>query len=144
MIKADATPTKIVPAASSKDPKSGKLIYDRVADRAQGEKLVSREEQPIEMKDKPAGVVMPRGQSGMQPALGSGVIATEPKKVHTIAIRPDGTAMAEPAPMSAAAPAPAPTQIHSAPQARAPAAEPAPRPAAGARRAAAASCGGIE
>ena len=55
VIKADATPTKIVPAASSKDPKSGKLIYDRVADRAQGEKLVSREEQPIEMKDKPAG-----------------------------------------------------------------------------------------
>ena len=42
VIKAETAPTKIVPAANSKDPKSGKLIYDRVAERGQDEKLVSR------------------------------------------------------------------------------------------------------
>jgi SPOR domain len=138
VIKADATPTKIVPAASSKDPKSGKLIYDRVVDRAQDEKLVSREEQPLAIKDKPAGVIMPRGQNGIQPALGSGVITTEPKKVHTIAIRPDGTAMADAAsaahaaPAAPAAAAAAPPAIAAAVHAQAPAlaAEPAPRQAA--------------
>jgi hypothetical protein len=107
VIKADATPTKIVPAARSKDPKSGKLIYDRVADRAQDEKLVSREERPIEMQNKPAGVVNGAPSGSIQSALGSGVIATEPKKVHTIAIHPDGTVMADAAPATVAAPAPA-------------------------------------
>jgi hypothetical protein len=92
VITADTTPSKIVPAAKSKDPQSGKLITDRVNDRAQSEKLVSREEQPVDMKDKPAGVIFPRGQDGaqtgaVQPALGSGVVAGgEPKRVRTIAI----------------------------------------------------------
>lgn len=93
VIKAETAPTKIVPAANSKDPKSGKLIYDRVAERGQDEKLVSREERPVDRptpQDQPAGSI--------QPPTGSGVIATEPKKVHTIAIRPDGTTMAEAAP----------------------------------------------
>ena len=44
VIKADTSPTKIVPATAGKDPKSGKLIYDRVAERGQDEKLVSRED----------------------------------------------------------------------------------------------------
>jgi SPOR domain len=137
VIKADATPTKIVPAASSKDPKSGKLIYDRVADRTQDEKLVSREEQPIDM---------PRGQNGapagsIQAALGSGVIATEPKKVHTIAIRPDGSTMADAASAVHEAPARETPAVHAAPalavtapaaHARAAAAEPPPRRAAAA------------
>jgi SPOR domain len=127
VIKADAAPTKIVPAARSKDPKSGKLIYDRVADRAQDEKLVSREERPIEMKNKSAGVVNAPGGS-IQSALGNGVIATEPKKVHTIAIRPDGTVMANATPAVVAAPAssrPAAPQAPARPAAAAPA--PAPR-----------------
>ena len=51
VIKADTAPSKIVPASASKTP--NKLITDRVADHAQGEKLVSREEKPVEMKDKP-------------------------------------------------------------------------------------------
>ena len=48
VIKADTAPSKIVPAAASKTP--NKLIYDRVADHAQDEKLVSREEKPVEIK----------------------------------------------------------------------------------------------
>ncbi len=94
VIKADATPAKIVPAVKSKDPQSSKLIYDRVNERGQAEKIVSREEQPVEIKDKPAGVLA-GGQNGSQaPVLGNGVIGAEPKKIHTIAIRPDQLATA--------------------------------------------------
>lgn len=108
VITADTTPSKIVPAAKSKDPQSGKLITDRVNDRAQSEKLVSREEQPVDMKDKPAGVIFPRGQDGaqtgaVQPALGSGVVAGEPKRVRTIAIHPDQPATADAMPVSGTA-----------------------------------------
>jgi hypothetical protein len=132
VIKADSSPTKIVPAASSKDPKSGKLIYDRVAERGQDEKLVSREEQPV---DRPTGAAKQQDQTAgsIQPPMGSGVVATEPKKVHTIAIRPDGTAIADAAPTPAVAnvpqPAPVAAPALAAPAPRAPAAEPAPRQA---------------
>ncbi|MEJ2375867.1 MAG: SPOR domain-containing protein [Pseudolabrys sp.] len=106
VIKADSKPAKIVPAKKTKDAKNGKLIYDRVAEHGQDEKLVSREEQPVSMNGKPAGVVLPHDQNGMpsgsiQPGLGSGVIGVQPKKVHTIAIRPDGTVMADAAPKGA-------------------------------------------
>ena len=50
VIKADTTPSKIVPAATSKDPQANKLITDRLGNRGEGEKLVSREEQPIDLK----------------------------------------------------------------------------------------------
>ena len=106
VIKAETSPTKIVPAASSKDPKSGKLIYDRVAERGQDEKLVSREEQPIgavKQLDQTAGSI--------QPPTGNSVVATEPKKVHTIAIRPDGTAIADAAPTPAVANVPQPAPV---------------------------------
>jgi hypothetical protein len=110
VIKADTAPSKIVPATTGKDTQSSKLITDRVNERGQGEKLVSREEQPL---DRPTAVAL--SQSGPQAALGSGVVAGEPKKVRTIAIHPDQpVADAAPSSMSAlaaparAAPAPAP------------------------------------
>ena len=53
LIKADATPNKVVPAAQSSE--GGKQIYDRLGDRGQGEKVVSREEQPLDIKDRAAG-----------------------------------------------------------------------------------------
>ena len=55
VIKADAGPTKVVPASAGKDAQSSKLTTERVNERGQSEKLVSREEQPI---DKPATVVL--------------------------------------------------------------------------------------
>jgi len=117
VIKADAGPTKVVPAAAGKDAQSSKLITERVNERGQSEKLVSREEQPI---DKPATVVL--SQAVQQSALGSGVVGSEPKKVRTIAIRPDQ--QAEAMPQGAAAVAAAPP-IRSAAQApRAPATRP--------------------
>jgi hypothetical protein len=122
VIKADAAPSKVVPATNSKDPKSGKLIYDRVADRAQDEKIVPREEQPVDLNSRAGGANGPQGQAGaptasIQSAMGSGVVATEPKKVHTIAIRPDGTTIADATP--AAAPAPAVPAASVAPAAQA-------------------------
>ena len=103
VIKADAGPSKIVPATAGKDAQSSKLITDRVNERGQSEKLVSREEQPI---DKPATVVL--SQAVPQSALGSGVVGSEPKKVRTIAIRPDQSVGADTmsqgaAPLAAAA-----------------------------------------
>jgi SPOR domain len=129
VIKADATPSKIVPAASHKDAKTGKLIYDRVNNGAQNEKLVSREEQPIDIKDKPIDGVLPQTQQNVAPtgsmqpeALGSGVVGVEPKKVQTIAIHPDQMAAAAPPAAAApqeAAPAPEPAKPSPPPQAKA-------------------------
>jgi hypothetical protein len=117
VIKADTAPSKIVPATTGKDTQSNKLITDRVNERGQSEKLVSREEQPM---DRPTAVAL--SQSGPQMALGSGVVGSEPKKVRTIAIHPDQpVADAAPSSMSAAT---APAKPAPAPRAAAP-----PRPA---------------
>jgi len=115
VIKADTSPNKVVPATTGKDAQSGKLITDRIADRAQGEKLVSREEQPI---DRAAAAVLT--PSAPQSALGSGVISNEPKKIRTIAIHPDQPVAAEAQP-----PAPPLSAARTAPS---PAARPAPPP----------------
>jgi hypothetical protein len=121
VIKADAGPSKVVPATNSKDAQSSKLITERVNERGQSEKLVSREEQPI---DKPTTVVL--SQVAPQSAVGSGVVGSEPKKVRTIAIRPDQPVDAQAA---ASLAAPAATRAPQAPAAPAkPAAAPA-RPA---------------
>lgn len=118
VIKADTAPSKIVPA-QSKDAKSGKLIYDRVASGPQDEKLVSREEQPIDIaKDRPVSAVYPPGNGGpsngtIEPTvMGNGVVGgVEPKKIHTIAIHPDQITSGTTAPSAAPAPKPpAPAQ----------------------------------
>src|ERR1700690_2553296 len=71
-IRADTAPSKIVPVTVSKAP--NKLITDRVADRAQDEKLVSREEQPVA---PPPPLQQAQGsapQAAPPAALSSGVI----------------------------------------------------------------------
>lgn len=144
VIKADTAPSKIVPEKTAKE--ANKVITERV--NGAGETIVSREEAPVDIHDKIATPVFPPpGAAGTQsasalPAVGSGVIDTEPHKVHTIVIRPDHPmvadaspapsmpqavpsplAMPEPQPARAAAPPLAPAR----PQQRA-ASEPAPRP----------------
>jgi len=106
VIKADNSPTKVTPP---KQDSNVKLIQERVP--PQDEKLVTREEKPVDIQDKPAGVFPPgqiKASSGtvQAPMMGSGVIGGEPKKVHTITIRPD---QMEPA--NAAAPTPPATDI---------------------------------
>jgi SPOR domain len=117
VINADTAPSKIVPVTASKTP--SKLITDRVADHEKDEKLVSREEQPVEMK--PAAAPPPPQTQGSAPraapqaALDSGVISSEPKKVHTIAIRPDQPTAADNQPVTAPAATPAPAPVKQAP-----------------------------
>ena len=164
VIKADTAPSKIVPATTVKTP--NKLIYDRVADRGQDEKLVSREEPPVELKDQQAPPPLAPAQDTAQPVaapstapLGTGVISNEPKKIRTIAIRPDQLGVGDnqpaatplaalpqappPATQAATPPSPAPAQraASTPPAARQPAnslprqtaATPAPPPTAAAR-----------
>ncbi len=110
VIKAEQSPSKIVPAAASKDAQSNRIITDRGNDRASGERLVSREEQPV--------VVTTNGGPGQvqAPQQGSGVIGSEPKRIRTIAIKPDQPVdgMAPPADLT---PQPAP-QVQPAPPPR--------------------------
>jgi hypothetical protein len=103
VIKADTTPSKIVPDASAKEAQAAKLITDRANERGQGERLVSREEQPLPVV--PEQPVQNPAPSAATPQLGSGVVGSEPKKIRTISIRPDGTT--EP---SAAMPSPTENQ----------------------------------
>jgi len=112
VIHADNTPTKIVPAGQNKD--SYKLITERVGDA--GEKIVAREEKPVDISDKIAATSPNFPPAPPAPAVaapqasaGNGVIGTEPRKVHTIVIRPDSEQAIAPSappqpPAAAAAP----------------------------------------
>jgi len=124
VIKADAGPSKIVPATTGKDAQSNKLITDRVNERGQSEKLVSREEQPV-----PNATAIGTSQMASQSTLGSGVVGSEPKKVRTIAIHPDQPIVADATPSSPvplAAPARPAAPAARTPPPSAPAMQPAP------------------
>jgi hypothetical protein len=91
IIKPDPAPTKVVPP-SKVDAQSNKLIYDRVGERSSGEKIVSREEQPIDISKPTQANLFPNAidAGSTTPAGSVGASAMDqPKKVHTIAIRPD-------------------------------------------------------
>jgi hypothetical protein len=109
LIKADTAPTKVVPAQSG-DGQQSKLIYDRIGEKIQQsttDKMISREEQPLELRDMarqpstrslppspgtPGSVTIgaqPPAYTATAPATGGNAGPNEPKKVHTITIRPD-------------------------------------------------------
>ena len=67
LIKADTTPNKIVPAQNSADSAAGKQIYDRVGSNTQDEKILSREEQPVDVK---ANARPAYPSAGQLPAVG--------------------------------------------------------------------------
>jgi hypothetical protein len=103
VIKANTTPSKIAPTPSADA--SNKLIQDRVGSASQGERLVSREEKPVEVKDtsrpapRPAFSGMPASSGGQDLAMATaspplntdpgGPPSAEPKKIRTVTIRPD-------------------------------------------------------
>lgn len=102
VIRADATPTKVAPGADTAATQANKPIQDRLAAPGQGERVVSREEQPILLNDGTGTTSPPNATSpfGPQVALGTnppapgivpggGVIGTEPKRIRTVLIRPD-------------------------------------------------------
>jgi cell division protein FtsN len=115
IIRADAGPTKIVPAPTDGAPK----VPDRMAAGDGAEKLVPREEAPVDVNAKsgPRVVFPPLNQNSSPPtvasvapggsqlaAVGNGTLPNnEPRKVKTLSVRgdqPDGAA----APVTAAAP----------------------------------------
>ena len=112
IIKASGTPSKVVPSAQSAD--SGKAV-DRVASAGQSEQVVSREEQPVELKDTTRSVtprvistipvapddpwtaapLVPSPACSAPPAAlapatpDSQPTTAAPKKIRTVTIRPD-------------------------------------------------------
>jgi hypothetical protein len=135
IISADKTPNKVVPAAAGGD--QGKSIQERVG--ATNERVVTRQEEPVRLPDPSSqrGVLPapfttspgpgPSVQSSAAPQ--SAPAGTEPKKVRTVLIRPDGVdPMARPVTGMGAAPQPAPSQPVATSR-QPPAAKPAPAPA---------------
>jgi SPOR domain len=149
VIAADyATPTKIVPTQVG-DAQAGKSIQDRIADAGR-EQVVSKQEEPVAEKDlgtqavprvvlpapvAPMPVAPQRPPMAAQqavPAVPGAPATTEPRKVHTVTIRPDGTEMAAPAPGASRGVAPA-SRVPSGPMSLDPQAQdsvtsPAPKP----------------
>ena len=118
VIKADTNPIKVVPPTNASDTASnGKLIQDRLAAGGGGEKLVSREETPVDPRDPskagPRVVFPPLNANGNPPSTASvspvGRMATpqtapgdEPRKIKTFTVKGDqadtnGVPVAKPA-----------------------------------------------
>jgi hypothetical protein len=108
LIKADTTPNKVVPATQG-DSGGTKRIYDRFDPSGSSEKVVSREETPVEIKSAPPRQIYPSsgGVYGPAPAPPPAVVAPaspppsgvsangEPRRVHTETIRPNQVAAAD-------------------------------------------------
>ncbi|SDM91773.1 SPOR domain-containing protein [Afipia sp. GAS231] len=122
IIKADNSPTKIVPAPA--DSASGKTP-DRMVPGDGGEKLVSREETPVDVNSRSGGprvVFPPLNQNGSPPPVSSvspgapppataanGTMPnSEPRKIKTLAVKGDAAENGgAPAPVAAPATKPA-------------------------------------
>jgi hypothetical protein len=115
VIKAETAPVKVVPPTQAAE---RKLVQDRLASAGGTERLVSREETPVDVTSKtqgeprivfppltrnaaPATVAAAASGASSQPA--SATPGAEPRKIRTVAVRPD-----QPAPATAAPAAPAP------------------------------------
>jgi hypothetical protein len=92
IIKANLSPTKIVPASAAQ-PKSGINRLDELTEEKKGpEKIVSREEKPVAVNNESTVAV---DQASNRPAISpSNIDVSQPKRIRTIAIRPDGTVLA--------------------------------------------------
>lgn len=99
VIKADVSPTKVVPAVQSGEPQTSKM-YDRVASiSGQGERVVPREEPPVDAKAAAAQAVAPAaplvssppspGRAGSPVTSGLAGGPSDAKRVRTVVIRPE-------------------------------------------------------
>jgi hypothetical protein len=126
VIKADASPTKI--AAAPTDASNNKQIFDRLADRGQNERMVPREEQPLDVKSPAphgqAAVAWPAPQGAPPPSAGQRPLTvTDPRPVKTVTISPNAPQAAAPAAPSAASAPPVASRTPS-PRAAAPQVDP--------------------
>jgi len=131
VIRSDGGPNKIVPATQNADSGTSKQIYDRMVDRGQNERVVSREEQPISIPLDPARNPRVAAPASGAPALPGGPPQTadtsalapaqagagEPKKIRTVTIKADqpGEPARPATPSRSAAPPAAPAQRAPAP-----------------------------
>ncbi len=143
VIKADNAPTKVVPAAVPTGEGSSKPIQDRVGGVGAPERIISREEQPVDVnqvaRPEPRVVFPPLNQpntnppppaerqaaappSFSQPPTGKAA-ADQPKRVRTVAIRGNEQGQASVTPTPSSSPPP----VQAVPP---PAQQPAPRMAA--------------
>lgn len=119
IIKADNAPSKVVPPTQPSD-NSGKLIYDRIGNSSGPERVVSREEQPVDVNaSAPRPAFPPVGQGGMSTQQASSAPADDnggdaPRKIRTVPIRGD---QANGAPVTTR---PAPAAVRTIPVAPAP------------------------
>jgi hypothetical protein len=120
VIRADASPTKVVPAPSGD---SVAKVPDRMTTGG-AEKIVPREEAPVDVNAAPrqvfpplnqatnpptAAVVPPAGKPAAPTASGT-LAGDEPRKIRTLAVKGDAADVAAtPAPKPAAAPRPVPS-----------------------------------
>jgi len=96
VITAEETPSNVSPAI--RDPESRKMIQDRVGTLGSGERMVSREEQPVDARGTGStpGNAWPWPPTPSQPPPQGAASATDtassgPKRIATVEIRPDGT-----------------------------------------------------
>jgi SPOR domain len=107
-IRADSTPVKVTPPGSAKqaEPPGGKQIYERLGGPPPaGERIVPREERPVQLNQParvvttpvpPAGPVpQPPPQQPAAVAAPPGPANTEPRRVRTVSVRADGTIVAD-------------------------------------------------
>lgn len=108
LIRADSEPVKTTPEKTA-DSQQNKAVYDRIDPANQPKaKVVSREEEPVDLPSAPtseprgegARIILPNGPAAAEPTA-PGTMGNEPRKVKTVAIRPD-------APIAPQAPQPRP------------------------------------
>jgi hypothetical protein len=132
IIKADTSPTKVVPAPADGSAK----LPDRMASNDGTEKIVPREEAPVDVNAKaaPRVVFPPLNQNGSpppaasvapsQPLAGNGTMPnSEPRKIKTLSVhgdQPDGAAVPVASPPGSAAKQPAAPKTAAAPPPAAP------------------------
>jgi hypothetical protein len=93
IISAEKSPNKMVPAPVGGDSQTGKPIQERLG--AANERVVARQEEPVTLSDPNSQRSVLPAPFTTSPGPGPSVqvpagTATEPKKVRTVAIRPDG------------------------------------------------------
>jgi hypothetical protein len=142
IIRADNSPTKVLPAPSDA---SAAKTPDRMLSGDGGEKLVSREETPVDVNSRSGGprVVFPPLNQNANPPPASSVSPSapmaaaangtmpnnEPRRIRTLAVKGDADNGGIPAGANAPPPRPAPPTRNIAAPAAAPAAPPARNPA---------------
>lgn len=106
IIKASTEPTKVAPPAPQPSADASKISYDRFGDRGQNEKVVSREEQPVDQREIARSSSVPRTVLPGAPTQSPNASASapnnpspsgnnapsalgEPKRIRTVPIRPD-------------------------------------------------------